>query len=326
MSKLKLLCVVSTAMAGAAFFAAPASAQSVTAWNKASNNADFKKCGTRDVSEREIELMEAAIQRRINNSKKPDHAGGGGNGGGGGGGGGGDGEPRPDGTVEFDVYFHVVCDSIGNNCTNTQQEVNASMAVLNAAYAGGDTYDGNFGLPTPFKFNLVETMYWNEPQWLEITRTTQTAMKSAMRQGDESTLNIYSTGIEAGLLGWATFPTSYTSNPIDDGVVILNTSVPGGSAAPYNEGDTLTHEVGHWLGLYHTFQGGCKGGGGDQVSDTAGERSAAYGCPIGRDTCRGGDVDPIHNFMDYTDDSCMNTFTKGQAFRADTMSLEYRNK
>jgi len=219
------------------------------------------------------------------------------------------------GSVTIPVYFHVINQGTGiSNGDLTSAMVTDSMNVLNAAYAN-----------TPFKFSLVETTRTTNSTWYNTCdqSSTESAMKSALRRGSADDLNVYSCKPGGGLLGWATFPSSYASQPKNDGVVILYSSVPGGTAAPYNEGDTLTHEVGHWLGLYHTFQGGCARSG-DYVSDTPSEQSAAYGCPAGRDTCRDTGVDPIENFMDYTDDFCMDRFSAGQSARMDSFWTQYR--
>jgi hypothetical protein len=214
------------------------------------------------------------------------------------------------------VYVHVINKGSGvSNGDITDKMITDQVAVLTAAYVS-----------TGWSFSLVATDRTTNATWYTAGPGTsaEAAMKTALRRGTAQDLNIYTNNPGGGLLGWATFPSSYQSKPNNDGVVVHYASVPGGSLVPYNLGDTATHEVGHWMGLYHTFQGGCSKQG-DLVGDTAPERSAAYGCPTGRDSCKGGALDPITNFMDYTDDSCMNTFSAGQDARMDAQYTAYRD-
>ncbi|MEI5102976.1 zinc metalloprotease [Streptomyces sp. PmtG] len=148
-------------------------------------------------------------------------------------------------------------------------------------------------------------------------------MKNALRRGGADTLNLYLVDTSAArTTGWATFPWNYQSNPTNDGIVLSHKALPGGEA-PHNLGHEATREVGHWLGLYNVFQDGCVGPG-DLVDDTPATASPAQGCPTGRDTCPAPGLDPIHNFMNYTDDACRNEFTPGQATRMQKQAGEYR--
>jgi hypothetical protein len=220
------------------------------------------------------------------------------------------------GKTQIPVYFHIITTSDGQG--DVSDLVPAEMAVLNAAYARAG-----------FKFKLIAIELTENDAWYGagIGSPEERQMKRALRQGDAGTLNVY-TGINDGsLLGWATFPSSFDDQPRLDGIVILDVSLPGGGLEfpdpeepdgiiNYSGGDTLTHEAGHWLGLFHTFQGSCTKKN-DQISDTPAEAEPQFIC-IDRDSCTGKKfpgTDPIHNFMDYVDDDCMDQFTAEQEGR-----------
>jgi len=262
-------------------------------------------------------------------------------------------DPDDDFTATIPVRFHEIVKNNGNGGGNlSDARVAAQIAALNVGYTD-----------TGFQFELASNEETVQPEWFNLIPANgafprlirgsgkEVKMKQALADTDPATLEVYSASLGQFLLGFAYFPSDFEDDarpaPLPrylDGVVIDFRSVPvvdGDTEGDqrvfpdgtYEEGDTLTHEVGHWLELFHTFQDGCAGVGwdaGDRVGDTPAEASPNFVCPAPgelntRDTCPADPgLDPINNFMDYSFDSCMTEFTDGQAARMQYAWITYR--
>lgn len=157
--------------------------------------------------------------------------------------------------------------------------------------------------PSNLGFKLVGTDYYQNATWANEPDKYEKELKTALHKGNMRTLNIYFVpGLGNG--GVCRFPNmnAYGDEALSlDGCMVGSFSVPG-SKGVYNMGFTAVHEVGHWFGLLHTFEGGCDDKKGDYIKDTPAEATANVGkCPKGRDTCPDlPGLDPIENYMDYS--------------------------
>ena len=237
-------------------------------------------------------------------------------------------------TVTIPVVFHVLYNTSAQNVSDAML-IN-QIAVLNADYGG--TNSDISGLPSAFsgikagntgiQFCLAQrTPTGAATTGIVRKSTTKTSfsdndgVKKSSSGGDDAWdatkyLNIWICNLGGGLLGYAQFPGGAAAT---DGVVALYSSLPGGTASPYNKGRTMTHEVGHWLNLRHIW--GDATCGSDLVSDTPTQSTSNYGCPtFPHVTCsNGANGDLFQNYMDYTDDACMFMFSAGQSTRMNAL-------
>ncbi|KAI8475621.1 MAG: hypothetical protein J3K34DRAFT_40770 [Monoraphidium minutum] len=215
--------------------------------------------------------------------------------------------------IEVQVYFHVL--THGGKGAVPQPIIDEQIEILNAAYApffafrlvqaqlvavGSDIFYG--------ALDLYYTEYF-------------ISFVAALHEGGRTVLNVFTADLvtsTGGVFGVASFPTAcYALGCKNDNVLIDFDTLPKGGLHKYNEGGTLVHEVGHWMGLLHTFAGeSCSyDNKGDRIDDTPTEKEPAFVCEE-RDSCPDlPGSDPIHNYMDYTDDACKTHFTEGQFAR-----------
>lgn len=239
------------------------------------------------------------------------------------------------------VVFHIVqyseVDEISDACVQSQLDVmNEDFQLLNSDTSiAVQDWSGEFGNPN-IEFCLA-TVDPNGDPTTGITRTVDSVrtdhnigdgLKALIQWPPQQYLNVWvPRSIVGGVLGYATLPPTLNSSPQNDGIVLHGQYFGRGSCAdaPYDRGRTATHEVGHWLGLYHTFQNGCAGTSatdcataGDEVCDTPPTASSNFGCPSTQNTCTEtpNDLnDQTYNYMDYVDDNCMCMFSHGQSDR-----------
>ena len=264
-------------------------ALSAAMWTGTSAQAQKERCGTRQPSLEEIEQIEVKIGRA--RKVKAD--------------------------VTIPVWVHVINKGSGfANGDLPEDMIRKQIKVLDDSFSGATG-----GAGTGFGFELAGVTRTTNETWfsqMALNFEVEIQAKTSLKRGGPETLNLYT--VDGGpYLGFAYYPNIVTNATYSvlDGVVLDWRSLPGGTFAIYSEGDTAPHEVGHWLALFHTFDGKC-GTKGDYVADTPSEFSPAFLCPVGRDTCSGASkpgLDPIFNFMDYTQDSCMYMFTEGQTSR-----------
>jgi len=226
--------------------------------------------------------------------------------------------------VTIPVVFHVLYANETQNIPDA--EILEQLQVLNDDFRRTNADQDNIwpqGADTEIEFCLATRDPNGAPSSgiLRVPTTVSSfgsndAMKFTAQGGSDAWpaadyLNYWVCNLGGGLLGYAQFPGGPAAT---DGVVCgyPYVGINGPGAGAYNLGRTGTHEVGHWLNLRHVWgDGPC--GADDFVADTPESDGANYGCALGHVSCSTEDM--VQNYMDYSDDGCMNIFTQGQGDR-----------
>jgi len=233
-------------------------------------------------------------------------------------------EPSAGPTYRIPVVVHIIQSTAGAGQISDAL-VQSQIDVLNEDFNALAGTLGQNGTDARIEFYLATLDPGGNPT-TGITRSTNDtwfndggSYWNTLNWDPNVYLNIY-TNTASGALGYVpALPAGGIVGASNDRVVILWSALGRNApiGAPYNLGRTATHEVGHYLGLYHTFDSGCGTSAcyssGDRICDTGQESGPVFGCPASHSSC--GNADPFHNYMDYSDDVCYMEFTPEQSNR-----------
>ncbi len=236
------------------------------------------------------------------------------------------------GLFRIPVVVHVIQNNAGTGFIS-ESRVQSQIDVLNEDFQAIAGSNGANGTDSQFEFFLATEDPSGSPT-NGITYTTSNSWFNdngsywnTLAWDTNRYLNIY-TNSASGALGYVPdLPQGGIAGSNSDRVVVLYSSFGRNAPlVPYHLGRTTTHELGHYFGLYHTFNGGCAGGScynsGDRICDTNNESTPTFGCPGSRSSC--GLQAPKDNYMDYSDDICMEMFTPEQSNRMRCTLEHYR--
>ena len=232
------------------------------------------------------------------------------------------------------VWVHIIRDDDGEQGEISDEMVKSQIDILNEDYRALPGSLGDNGVDSMIQFRLAGITRYNNTDYYNDYNEYE--YKSEMQKDPEHYLNIY-TNTASWYLGYSYMPSEYAGSVLDG--VVINHSYFGLNppyAEPYDLGRTTTHEVGHYLGLFHPFDAEnngapwtCPSGespycyqNGDLICDTNPQLYELYECPSDSATC--DSLDPIHNYMNYTDDFCMEEFTYEQVLRMHCSLRTYR--
>jgi len=310
--------------------------------SSSSNIRDVVRCATKEPSTRKKQEVEEILKKFRQSQrfmKEQDH----------------EHDRKLEKVINVPVYFHVISASDGTGAGVTDSQLRKQIDVMNSSYSGmNNIYMTDCdNKPRPrglvdvkINFSLAGIDRTTNDDYFYAFQTLEVDMRVALHNGGCDTLNVYtktftdSEGYYSGyyqpILGWSNFPWDFCPEGTDsiklDGISIDYKTLPDGEIQYFDRGGTLVHECGHWLGLYHTFSsssllglGQCNGAG-DYIADTPIAKVAAYGCPIELDSCPfSSGKDSITNYLNYSDDCCMNTFTYGQSKRIHDIYAKFRD-